>query len=184
MPRSIQEFTATVRVRFVGAPHVMSETDIAQIVSHDLNVDGADISVEALDVSTGAPAPASSASQAHPELTCQKCGGRNITWFAPNELWKRVVPSDGILCPLCFAELAEAQGLVAAAWMLAPEIAPSSSGYQRGLERAAEICHERAAHARSRGFDGAAEASQCARAIEYALRAEAAKVGEGGKEQR
>lgn len=40
----------------------------------------------------------------HPEDKCQKCGGRNISWFVRNETWNAVAGSEGgILCPICFA---------------------------------------------------------------------------------
>ncbi len=46
--------------------------------------------------------------EAHPEDFCQECGRPNIVWFAPNELWNKIVgSSDGILCPTCFAKRAE-----------------------------------------------------------------------------
>lgn len=40
---------------------------------------------------------------AHPEDTCQRCGGRNPVWYAPNYLWNGVMGSpNGIICPTCF----------------------------------------------------------------------------------
>jgi hypothetical protein len=48
----------------------------------------------------------------HPEDTCQKCGGENVTWYADNPLWNKVVGSpNGIWCPLCFIKAADAAGI-------------------------------------------------------------------------
>jgi hypothetical protein len=56
------------------------------------------------------------------ESICQACGGPNITWFAPNDVWNRVMPDDGgILCPTCFAHAAAAAGIRHAIWRFAPE---------------------------------------------------------------
>jgi hypothetical protein len=58
---------------------------------------------------------------AHPEATCERCGGPNVVWFAPNDLWNRVVGSpNGILCPTCFIRAAEASG-VEAVWRVTPD---------------------------------------------------------------
>lgn len=47
----------------------------------------------------------------HPEDTCQQCGNRNPTWYAPYELWNKVHGSpNGILCPCCFQTEAELKG--------------------------------------------------------------------------
>lgn len=62
----------------------------------------------------------------HPEATCRRCGGRNIAWSAPSPLWNAVMRGgsingpwqwDEIVCPICFAELAEAAG-IANVWRL------------------------------------------------------------------
>lgn len=56
----------------------------------------------------------------HPEDTCHRCGGPNLTWFAPSPLWNEVMRGgdingadlfDGIVCPTCFAVLAEEAGI-------------------------------------------------------------------------
>jgi hypothetical protein len=48
----------------------------------------------------------------HPEAFCVECGKENITWYADNDLWNKVMPDDGgILCPQCFAKKAEVKGL-------------------------------------------------------------------------
>ena len=60
--------------------------------------------------------------RAHPEAYCQRCGGPNVVWFAPSELWNAVMGGpDGILCPMCFIYAAEAKGRDGAAWRIAPE---------------------------------------------------------------
>lgn len=62
---------------------------------------------------------------AHPEAKCHLCAGPNIAWSAPSPLWNAVMRGgsingdeihDGIVCPVCFATLAEAAG-VADLWM-------------------------------------------------------------------
>ncbi len=61
----------------------------------------------------------------HPEDICGDCGGPNVTWFAPNDLWNRVARkpdgSDPMLCPTCFIVRAEAAGISGSAWMVVPE---------------------------------------------------------------
>lgn len=60
--------------------------------------------------------------QLHPEALCMDCGGENVVWFAPNDLWNRVMGSpNGIVCPNCFIKRAERAGLDRAAWRLEPE---------------------------------------------------------------
>ena len=63
----------------------------------------------------------------HPEDFCQRCGGKNIKpWFAPSEVWNDVVGErEGILCPQCFVELAQASGKYTGAWELRPAVAVS-----------------------------------------------------------
>jgi hypothetical protein len=62
----------------------------------------------------------------HPENTCGRCGGPNVAWSAPSPLWNRVMRGDdisgtdlygGIVCPTCFAVLAEKVG-VADLWQM------------------------------------------------------------------
>lgn len=58
----------------------------------------------------------------HPEAKCQRCGGPNPVWFAPNEQWNAVRGDEGgIVCPSCFAAQAEAQGIMPTAWTFAAE---------------------------------------------------------------
>jgi hypothetical protein len=56
----------------------------------------------------------------HPEARCHRCLGPNITWSAPSPLWNAVMRGgsingvdefDGIVCPICFAALAEERGI-------------------------------------------------------------------------
>lgn len=61
----------------------------------------------------------------HPEAICEQCGGPNVTWCAPNDLWNRVARrqdgSDPMLCPRCFIIRAEAAGINKSAWVVMPE---------------------------------------------------------------
>lgn len=57
----------------------------------------------------------------HPEAICDACGGPNIVWHAPNELWNRAMPNDGIVCPLCFVVAARKSG-IDLVWCLAPAV--------------------------------------------------------------
>lgn len=50
--------------------------------------------------------------QPHPEDYCQQCGGKNVTWNAPNDLWNTIMGKpDGIICPSCFEKRAEEKGI-------------------------------------------------------------------------
>lgn len=65
---------------------------------------------------------AATAEQPSSEMRCDKCGGDNPVWFAPNDLWNKVNGSpNGFMRPNCFIKKAEAQGLNAAAWRLEQE---------------------------------------------------------------
>lgn len=66
----------------------------------------------------------------HPEANCARCMGPNIVWTAPSPLWNEVMRGGdingderhaGIVCPTCFAVLAEKAG-VADRWRLWPEM--------------------------------------------------------------
>ena len=59
----------------------------------------------------------------HPENRCDRCGGRNLhNWYADNEVWNEVVPERGaIVCPICFAIMAEEKGIHPTAWRLSRE---------------------------------------------------------------
>jgi hypothetical protein len=65
----------------------------------------------------------------HPEDICHRCGGPNFTWFAPSPLWNEVMRGgdinaadqfDGIVCPTCFAVMAEEAG-IAQVWQLSAQ---------------------------------------------------------------
>ena len=66
---------------------------------------------------------------AHPETYCKRCGSPNPRWTAPSPLWNEVMrggdingaePYDGIVCPTCFALIAE-HLQIARGWRLIPE---------------------------------------------------------------
>lgn len=65
----------------------------------------------------------SPATDQHPEDGCEDCSGRNVVWFAPNEIWNKVCRPNGenaadpMLCPRCF--ILRAAG-IAAAWSVMP----------------------------------------------------------------
>lgn len=65
----------------------------------------------------------------HPESSCARCAGPNVTWWAPSPLWNEVMRGgdingseefSGIVCPTCFAVLAEERG-IAEFWRLGAE---------------------------------------------------------------
>ncbi len=57
----------------------------------------------------------------HPEDRCDRCGGRNMkVWHVDNALWNRIAGDFSILCPICFAELAELSGMLPI-WVLRNE---------------------------------------------------------------
>lgn len=64
----------------------------------------------------------------HPEDFCERCKRPNVMWFAPSELWNAVHGEWGILCPVCFVELAKAAG-IDAAWKLHPETFPDETSF-------------------------------------------------------
>jgi hypothetical protein len=72
------------------------------------------------------PPPPSRDGGVHPESYCGRCGGPNIVWTAPSPLWNAVIRGgsingdeiyDGIVCPTCFAVIAEGRG-IAFRWRL------------------------------------------------------------------
>ena len=74
------------------------------------------------DLLAAAPQPVEKAQEfAHPEDTCQRCGGPNIVWFADSALWNAYASDADILCPICFAKAAESKGFVPPAWVISPE---------------------------------------------------------------
>lgn len=75
---------------------------------------------------TAKPHPAPAVPSEHPEATCERCRCPNVRrWHAPSPLWNAVMRSDGadaygIVCPVCFAELAEARGVTVESWCFRP----------------------------------------------------------------
>jgi hypothetical protein len=66
----------------------------------------------------------------HPESYCHRCNGPNVSWAAPSPLWNQVMRGgdingpwlyDEIICPTCFAVLAEEAG-AAANWRLVADV--------------------------------------------------------------
>jgi hypothetical protein len=64
-----------------------------------------------------------------PETICRRCGGPNVwSWHAPSPVWNAVMRADddlehnglSIICPPCFADLAEGKGFPRAIWHFAP----------------------------------------------------------------
>lgn len=73
----------------------------------------------------------------HPEARCEKCGGPNVTWFAPSELWNkyaRTEERDPMLCPVCFIILAEAAGCNLGAWSVTPENVGEHAAYKEDVK--------------------------------------------------
>lgn len=67
------------------------------------------------------------------EDRCGRCGGPNVVWSAPSPLWNAVMRGGsingeethgGIVCPTCFAVLAEEQG-IACSWRLDAQLVHS-----------------------------------------------------------
>jgi hypothetical protein len=66
-----------------------------------------------------------------PEARCHRCLGPNVSWLAPSPLWNEVM-RDGdingpwqygeIICPTCFAVLAELAGVASGCWQLRPDV--------------------------------------------------------------
>lgn len=72
------------------------------------------------------------------ETYCHLCLGPNVVWSAPSPLWNEVMrggdingdePHDGIVCPVCFATLAEQAG-IAEMWRFTPERIHKTLTYQ------------------------------------------------------
>lgn len=73
----------------------------------------------------------------HPEAVCEECGCKNVTWFAPSDIWNAVVRTlyrnpDPMLCPTCFIRRAEAAGYNADPWKVAPEFHVPTSLVEAG----------------------------------------------------
>src|SRR5690349_6553643 len=61
------------------------------------------------------------------ESVCRRCNGPNIIWSAPSPLWNAVMRGGsiagadrygGIVCPICFAQLAQQAGVTGRLWRL------------------------------------------------------------------
>lgn len=64
------------------------------------------------------------------QFVCQRCGGANVVWFAPNKLWNEAMGREGgIVCPSCFVRAYEAATGERPVWRLAP----NESEAERGL---------------------------------------------------
>jgi hypothetical protein len=63
------------------------------------------------------PTIAGERTQGHPESICSDCGGANVVWFTANTLWNDIVRKpmkpDPMLCPNCFIRRAEESGIQA-----------------------------------------------------------------------
>lgn len=60
--------------------------------------------------------------RSHPEGICQECGGPNVAWFAPNQLWNAVMGGEaGVVCPICFMLIARRRGQHSGTWRVVPE---------------------------------------------------------------
>lgn len=59
--------------------------------------------------------------ESHPENHCHLCSGKNIIWYADNDLWNEVVEDHNLICcPLCFVKLAKKKG-IDTAWRISRE---------------------------------------------------------------
>lgn len=96
------------------------------------------------------------------ELLCMICGSDYPVWYAPNDLWNRVVRRpDGsdewdFLCPGCFTRIAAERG-EDERFVVSARAAPDD-----GLEAAARVCEGRA---KTLTGDAKWEAMKCAAAI-------------------
>jgi hypothetical protein len=80
---------------------------------------------EAARIARGHAKKGRAGEEAHPEDSCHRCGrSLGIPWVAPSPLWNAVMRGgsinnddefDGIVCPTCFAQLAQERG-VAELW--------------------------------------------------------------------
>lgn len=75
----------------------------------------------------------------HPEAYCERCKRPNLlSWYADNDVWNSVVGSpNGVLCPICFAEIAETKGIGLTGWRLSlPDDSPELSKCMTALHDA------------------------------------------------
>lgn len=75
------------------------------------------------------PAAATDDEPDHPERKCWRCLGPNVSWSAPSPLWNEVMRGgdingaeihNGIVCPTCFAVLAQ-EAKIADLWRMSAE---------------------------------------------------------------
>jgi hypothetical protein len=105
-----------------AAPSSETPTPPPENASPDFSLSHAAEQVASVVRRKFAAAPSSETPTPHPEDTCQQCGGPNIVWFAPNEVWNAVMPDDGgILCPACFVKAAVRAGVDPVSWRVTPE---------------------------------------------------------------
>jgi hypothetical protein len=83
-----------------------------------------------MSTDAGSSVVTSDSGPGHPETFCQECGGPNVTWFAPNEVWNLATDNNRglILCPICFIRRASARGIDPSAWRVEPEMPVPESG--------------------------------------------------------
>lgn len=70
-------------------------------------------------------------SHEHPEAKCEDCGGANVVWHAPSQIWNKVCRPPGyrcdpMLCPTCFIIRAEKVGIHSTSWRVCPEDWPNN----------------------------------------------------------
>lgn len=64
----------------------------------------------------------------HPEDYCHRCGGRNVTWYAPQDIWQEAVKYQlqrgisGICCPSCLVQMHEAATGERLIWKFQPDV--------------------------------------------------------------
>jgi hypothetical protein len=56
----------------------------------------------------------------HPEDNCQRCGGRNITWFVDGDRFNTACNRSEIVCPTCFVLAHERATGMRCCWELSP----------------------------------------------------------------
>lgn len=115
----------TIRRRAVEAAKFVHDTVGTQVLSQD--VPRLVEEIRGLRGTTpSSPPSARPKLAAHPEDTCARCEGPNVSWVAPSPLWNAVMRRNninevdlygGIVCPTCFTVLAEHAG-IAARWVL------------------------------------------------------------------
>ena len=119
---------AEVGLRKYGVTTERSDLAVAEWMQH-LQEELMDASVYIEAVMNAATPTPPQPGEPHPEDTCEKCGGPNITWFVASPLWNKYARERYcIVCPLCFAKMAEDAGFVPTAWQLVPENPPEQPG--------------------------------------------------------